>query len=157
MRDGGSVAALDGIFAASGMINVYCVTGDIQYYIPRIIAASFSKYSGKTLVLCSSSSEVEMLDRGLWVYSSDVFLPHGTTADPLWSRHPIVLSDYVPDECVFDLYVLLDGAPDLEWESSKMYVRITSMAPQDVSGFFPEDLEKRCFVEKDKKWKEFVL
>jgi len=49
--------------------------------------------SGKRIgVLCDSEDSMNFLDKSLWTFSSDTFLPHGTKNDPEPEIQPVFLT-----------------------------------------------------------------
>lgn len=46
----------------------------------------------KVLVLCKNEEELVEFDKYLWSFSTKVFIPHGTVADPHPEKQPVFLS-----------------------------------------------------------------
>lgn len=64
----------------------------------------------RAVVRASSAERVEALNRALWLFGRDSFLPHGSRADGEPERQPVFLTDQddVPNGAT--LLVLVDGA-----------------------------------------------
>ena len=137
------------------MIRVYCVSSDITRFTPRIINSVFMQYGRRLVILCASEEEVNTLDRALWTFSSDVFLPHGTMADEFAQEHPVLLGTGLDDRFSADTVVILDGVRFDNWTPAGRYVRITEQDPQAVSRSLPAGHEKKCFIENKQKWSEY--
>jgi DNA polymerase-3 subunit chi len=73
--------------------------------------------SGRQAVVRVASDErLESLNRALWTYTNDSFLPHGTRADGFASEQPIYLTTVVENPNGAQVLVVVDGASidDLE-------------------------------------------
>lgn len=59
--------------------------------IPQIAYKAYQ--SGKrVLIKCADADQCEKLNTALWVFASDVFLPHGSSADDFADRQPVYLT-----------------------------------------------------------------
>ena len=67
--------------------------------------------SGQRAVVRASSAErVEALNRALWTFGRDSFLPHGTRADGFAEDQPVFLTDGPTIRTARSVLVLVDGA-----------------------------------------------
>jgi DNA polymerase-3 subunit chi len=66
----------------------------------------------RVLLRASSRERVEALDRHLWVFEADSWLPHGTRADGNPDMQPVWLTDQVENPNEATLLVLVDQAAD---------------------------------------------
>lgn len=66
----------------------------------------------RVVLRAASRERVDALDRHLWVYEADSWLPHGTRADGRPSMQPIWLTEQVENPNEATLLVLVDRAPD---------------------------------------------
>ena len=66
----------------------------------------------RVLLRASSRERVEALDRHLWVFDNDSWLPHGTRADGNPELQPIWVTDQVENPNGATLLVLVDQAAD---------------------------------------------
>lgn len=66
----------------------------------------------RVVLRASSRERVEALDRHLWVFEPDSWLPHGTRADGNPAMQPIWLTDQVENPNGAELLVLVDRAAD---------------------------------------------
>ncbi len=139
------------------MLNVYCVSSAVEKFTPHIIAGAYEKYGGRIFVLCSRSDEVDCIDRVLWTFSSNAFVPHGTDVDSHKERHPILIGRKIPEENNFKIVVLLDHGKFTDWDEKMQYICITALEPERALGALPPKRKARCFVEHNKQWKELTL
>ncbi|HMR29592.1 MAG TPA: DNA polymerase III subunit chi [Geminicoccaceae bacterium] len=78
--------------------------------LPRLLEKVVA--SGQRAVLrCGDGARVEALDRALWTYGKDSFLPHGTRADGHAEMQPIFLTDGEDRPNGAAILVVVDGAP----------------------------------------------
>ena len=87
----------------------------LEEALPRLLEKVLA--SGKRAILrVPEPDRLEALNRALWSYASDSFLPHGTRADGFAEEQPVYLTggDEVPNGA--SVLVLVDAAPadDLE-------------------------------------------
>jgi DNA polymerase-3 subunit chi len=81
----------------------------LEEALPRLLEKVVA--SGKRAVLRAASPErLEALNRALWTYAPDSFLPHGTRADGFAEEQPVYLTmgPEVPNGAA--VLVLVDGA-----------------------------------------------
>jgi DNA polymerase-3 subunit chi len=82
--------------------------------LPRLLEKVVE--SGKRAVLRAADEErLEALNRSLWTYANDSFLPHGTRADGSADAQPVYLTTEVENPNGAAILVLVDAAeaPDL--------------------------------------------
>ena len=78
--------------------------------LPRLLEKVLA--SGQRAVLrCPDQARVEALDRALWTYGKDSFLPHGSRADGHAEAQPIFLTDVEERPNGAGILVLVDAAP----------------------------------------------
>lgn len=78
----------------------------------------------RILLLCPSEALMQFLDNNLWIWSRDIFLPHGSAADPHPALQPIFMAWALPSSPPGDavlpppnaakIIMRLDGAGDDE-------------------------------------------
>ena len=92
-------------------IGFYHLTrSSLEEALPQLLEKVFA--SGQRAVLrCPDAARVESLDRALWTYSKDSFLPHGSRADGHVEAQPIFLTDREERPNGATILVLVDGAP----------------------------------------------
>ncbi len=66
----------------------------------------------RVVLRAASRERVDALDRHLWVYEADSWLPHGTRADGNPAMQPIWLTEQVENPNEATLLVLVDRACD---------------------------------------------
>jgi DNA polymerase-3 subunit chi len=66
----------------------------------------------RVVLRAGSRERIEALDRHLWVFEQDSWLPHGTRADGNAAMQPIWLTDTVENPNGATLLVLVDRAAD---------------------------------------------
>lgn len=64
----------------------------------------------RALVRCGSAARAEDLNRSLWTFRDESFLPHGGRGDPEPERQPIYLTDGPEAPNAPDVLFLVDGA-----------------------------------------------
>ena len=92
-------------------IGFYHLTrSSLEQALPRLLEKVLA--GGHRAVLrCPDKARVESLDRALWTYGKDSFLPHGTRADGHVEAQPILLTDAEERPNAATILVLVDGAP----------------------------------------------
>ncbi len=92
-------------------IGFYHLTrSPLEQALPRLLEKVLA--SGLRAVLrCPDGAGVERLDRALWTYGNDSFLPHGTRADGRAEAQPIFLTDGEERPNGATVLVLVDAAP----------------------------------------------
>ena len=86
----------------------------LEEALPRLLEKVVE--SGKRAVLRAGDEErLEALNRALWTYENDSFLPHGTRADGSADAQPVFLTTAVENPNGAAILVLVDAAeaPDL--------------------------------------------
>jgi DNA polymerase-3 subunit chi len=86
----------------------------LEEALPRLLEKVVE--SGKRAVLRAGDEErLEALNRSLWTYENDSFLPHGTRADGSADAQPVFLTTAVENPNGAAILVLVDAAeaPDL--------------------------------------------
>jgi DNA polymerase III subunit chi len=77
--------------------------------LPRLLERIVER-GQRAVVLASSKERVEALDRLLWTYGRDSFLPHGTREDGFAEEQPIYLTASLERPNGAAILVLVDGA-----------------------------------------------
>lgn len=92
-------------------IGFYHLTrGSLEQTLPRLLEKAMA--AGHRVVLRAVTPErLEALDRHLWTYSKESFLPHGTKADGHAERQPIWLTTGPDVPNGASVLVLVEGAP----------------------------------------------
>ena len=79
--------------------------------MPRLLGKALG--AGMRVVVRAASRErIEALDRHLWVFEADAWLPHGTKADGRAELQPIWLTEQAENPNGAGLLVLIDQAVD---------------------------------------------
>lgn len=86
----------------------------LEAVLPGILEKTLAK-NWRTLIKvgpCNGSAEAEMLrlDKFLWTYKQDAFLPHGRDDEPMADAHPILLSCVCERVENVDAVILVSGA-----------------------------------------------
>ncbi len=92
-------------------IGFYHLTrSSLEEALPRLLEKILA--AGHRVVLRARSRErLEQLDRHLWTYRRDSFLPHGTRADGFAERQPVYLTTEIENPNRATVLVLVEGAP----------------------------------------------
>lgn len=64
----------------------------------------------RAVVVATSPMRVEALDRGLWTFSNESFLPHGSAAEGRPERQPVWLTEQDENPNGAAVAILVDGA-----------------------------------------------
>ncbi|HEX2527488.1 MAG TPA: DNA polymerase III subunit chi [Geminicoccus sp.] len=93
-------------------VGFYHLTrSSLEEALPRLLAKALAAPM-RVLLRASSRERVEALDRHLWVFEADSWLPHGTRADGNPDMQPVWLTDQVENPNEATLLVLVDQAAD---------------------------------------------
>lgn len=91
-------------------IGFYHLTrSTLEEALPRLLEKAYAA-GHKVVVRCPGRERLEALDRALWTYGKDSFLPHGTRADGPAERQPIFLTTEAENPNGADVLVLVEGA-----------------------------------------------
>ncbi len=82
--------------------------------LPRLLEKAYAG-GHRVLVRGSDPERLELLNRALWTYGKDSFLPHGTKSDGFAEQQPIFLTVGIDNPNGSGLLVLVDAAaaPDI--------------------------------------------
>jgi DNA polymerase-3 subunit chi len=81
----------------------------LEQALPELLEKALAR-DWRVLVRCGSEAGVAMLDRALWSWKDDAFLPHGTGADAHAERQPIYLTPGDENPNRAHVLMLVDGA-----------------------------------------------
>jgi DNA polymerase III subunit chi len=82
---------------------------NLDQALPRLLEKAHG--SGARVILrCGEPERQDHLDRLLWTYRNDAFLPHGTSADGNAERQPIWLTTGMDRPNKATILVVVDGA-----------------------------------------------
>ena len=101
----------------------------------RVLAALLRRYvdSGlRTVVRGASLRRMERLDKDLWSFPGDGFLPHGMAGCAYEAEHPILLTVEKHGDQAADGLVAIDGA-QVEPEEANNFMRISFVFEGHVS------------------------
>jgi DNA polymerase-3 subunit chi len=82
--------------------------------LPELLQKTLAR-GWRAVVHAGSDERVAALDAMLWTYTTDGFLPHGTSADGFAKRQPIFLTSKPERPNAADVIFLVDGALPKEW------------------------------------------
>jgi DNA polymerase-3 subunit chi len=77
--------------------------------LPRLLEKAHGS-GRKVVVRCADPERLDQLDRLLWTYRNDSFLPHGSAADGHAERQPIWLTTTTERPNGATILVVVDGA-----------------------------------------------
>lgn len=81
----------------------------LEQALPRLLEKAHG--AGKRVVLrCRDAERLDQLDRLLWTYRNDSFLPHGSAADGHGERQPIWLTTGMDRPNDAQVLIIVDGA-----------------------------------------------
>jgi len=77
--------------------------------LPRLLEKAHQS-GARVVVRCTAPERLDQLDRLLWTYRNDAFLPHGTKADGRGEHQPIWLTTATDRPNEATILVIVDGA-----------------------------------------------
>ena len=87
----------------------------IETTLPELLEKALAR-GWRVLVRCGSEAGLAALDRALWTWRDDAFLPHGTGTDPYPDRQPVYLTLGEENPNGAAVLMLVDGARRLPGE-----------------------------------------
>ncbi len=81
----------------------------IEQTLPELVDKALGR-GWRVLVRCGSEAGLDLVDRALWTWRDDAFLPHGTSRDPHPDRQPVYLTLGEEHPNGADVLMLADGA-----------------------------------------------
>ncbi len=76
--------------------------------LPRLLEKAYAA-GNRVLVRVGDPERLELLNRALWTYGKESFLPHGTRSDGFAEEQPIYLTTQVENPNGATILVLVDG------------------------------------------------
>lgn len=110
--------------------------------LPAILQKAFQ--SGKNIIVrMRDDKEIERMNKHLWAFKSDVFLPHGSKKDGQADRQPIWLSagDDIPNEA--KILILTQGMTEED------------LAPYDLCCEMLDGRDETAVAEARVRWKDY--
>ena len=95
----------------------------LEEALPTLLEKSLER-SWRCVVQCGSTERRDALDAHLWTYSDASFLPHGTDAQPLPERQPILVTTSEANPNGAQVRFLVDGATLAD---ARPYLRVVHM------------------------------
>lgn len=94
----------------------------LERALPDLLERTLAR-GWKAVVRCGTAERMDALDRHLWTYRDESFLPHASTGCAMPEQHPIYLTtgDEVPNGA--DALFLVDGA-DADADSFTHFERV---------------------------------
>lgn len=91
-------------------IGFYHLTrSPLEQALPRLLEKALAA-GHRVLLRVGSAERLEFLDRALWTYSDESFLPHGSRADGFADEQPVFLTTAVENPNDAEVLVLVDAA-----------------------------------------------
>ncbi len=81
----------------------------VEEALPRLLEKVLAA-GHRVVIRVGSRERLQALDRTLWTYRPDSFLPHGTAADGFADRQPVYLTTGEENPNRASVLVLIDGA-----------------------------------------------
>lgn len=85
----------------------HLLTTPLEKALPRLMDKALK--SGMRTVIYGTEPQVESLDRVLWTFSPNAFLPHGTQKDPMPEEQPVYLTPKLENPNGANLLVITHG------------------------------------------------
>jgi DNA polymerase-3 subunit chi len=83
-------------------------TQPLEQMLPRLLDRIYGAGDAKAVVLLGSIERAQQLDRQLWTFSTNSFLPHCLIDDPLAAKAPILLTTQLANPNHAHLLVVCD-------------------------------------------------
>jgi DNA polymerase-3 subunit chi len=127
------VAGYEAAVAGVTEVGFYHLTRmSLEEALPRLLEKVVAQ--GKRAVLrCADEERLEALNRALWTYTNDSFLPHGSRADGHADEQPIYLTTGDENPNGAAVLVLVDAAPPTTWARSSAAWRCSTAATSGPS------------------------
>jgi DNA polymerase III subunit chi len=92
--------------------------------LPALVSRTLER-GWKALVRCESAARAEDVDRLLWTYDDQSFLPHGLASEPDAARQPALIAVESDNVNNADVLFLVGGAPPPAWDGeAATFVRV---------------------------------
>lgn len=82
----------------------------LEKVLPTLVERSLAR-DWRAAIQASSEERLQALDDGLWTYTDESFLPHGTDRDPDAASQPVVLTLRETNPNAAAIRFLVEGAP----------------------------------------------
>lgn len=106
------------------------VADQIAYTCRLVRKARMASAASRIVILMKDKTQLDTLDRALWTFSEQDFLPHAAADDALASQSPVVLVDNVARDLPHhDILVNLSGALPA---SFAQFERVCEIVSQDA-------------------------
>lgn len=73
-------------------LSLYQTSSDRLHLILPALLQKVIQLNLRVLILSSDIARMHMLDKSLWTFSSNAFIPHGTIDDPHPEKQPVLLT-----------------------------------------------------------------
>ncbi len=83
----------------------------LEQALPRLLEKVLES-GRRAVVRCPGPERLEALDRALWTYAPDSFLPHGSAADGFAEEQPVWLTTGTDRPNGAEVLVLVEDAPE---------------------------------------------
>lgn len=104
---------------------------DLQDALPQIIAMAYGR-DMRSMIKCPDAATMNLLDKALWSYRADSFLPHGTEKDTDPEKQPIYLTLSDENTNAADLLVLVNGVSSENVSDYNLCCEVFDGLEQDV-------------------------
>lgn len=85
----------------------HLTTTPLERALPKLMEKALQ--TGMRAVIVGEEAQIETLDKVLWTYASNAFLPHGTYKDLQPERQPVYLSTQIENPNGAELLVITGG------------------------------------------------
>lgn len=86
----------------------------LEEVLPKLVEMACAR-GWKALIRCESADRAADLDRLLWTYDDQSFLPHGMDSEPEAARQPVLISAAEGKPGGADILFLVGGASGPDW------------------------------------------
>lgn len=103
----------------------------LEQALPRLLEKAYERGQW-AVVRVTSEERLTQLDRALWTYARESFLPHGVRRDGFVDEQPIYLTRTIENPNGAALLVLVDGAPLDDHASFKRLIEMFDGRDKDA-------------------------
>lgn len=115
-------------------IDFHTNIADRVAYICRLVRkARAAANDSHIVILVKNRSELATLDRALWTFSEQDFVPHALADDALASQSPVLLTDNADAMPHHDILINLSGEVPASFAQFERVCEIVSQDPEDTA------------------------
>jgi DNA polymerase-3 subunit chi len=127
----------------------------ISKFLPQLLHKIWESEKNNVLVICQNDAQIAELDRLIWTFSSDKFIPHGTKNDADADKQPIFLTNKDNIENPNNAKTLISLTAEFDINYAKPFDKFI-YAFENQCGFevkeLANDFTLKYWLQDDGKW-----